>query len=350
MLAIAISFILWIVICLADDIPVEKLALARSVFTESVKHPCVTKCGSDINCFPTGWDKAAEKSRNATNGCDMVVYGTAIDINVKDFHGLPKLWENGRECSVLFLHSESSYLRANPSRDKEKDKNWYIVDVENLHEFSNNRKASKIPKLFPQSFFASTVKYALYIDAKIVINRHPRDILNEFLVPYAKQGKTFLTMVGHPNSHNVSQEVNGIERSLLSDRPTVTHDMKRVTFQGSMYAELNITGAGHMVDTAVMMHDLKSNASHQFSCAWQHQLHIYSDRDQISLQGVIGWFSQDIPAAIAQREHIDKRGILTVDLNINGELVNVRILPAEKFFWLRGTEKFAILARFDWNK
>ena len=347
-LELAIVLLLENCLCLADFIPVEKLDLAKSVFSESIQHPCVTNCGSTTNCFPTAWDKAAEKSRNVTMGCDIVVYSLAIDDRVQNFHELPDLWPTGSECSVLFLNSASKYLRDHPG--KKKGNNWYIVDVERMYGFANNRKASKIPKLFPQSFFASSVKYALYIDAKMKINRPPRDILNEFLIPYATQGNTFLTMVGHPNSNSITKEVNSIAKAQQSDRPTVTHDMKRVVFQAHIYGELNITGAGHMVDTAIMMHDLKSKASLQFSCAWQHQLHIYSDRDQISLQGVLGWFSQGISPEVSQRNHIDERGTLTVDLNVEGEQANVHILSALRYSWIRGTESFSQLSRLGWNK
>lgn len=352
MLCVAVLCMLWclwlcfcIDKCAAGKIPRTSWDKALSVFDAPSRYPCAANCSSDRKCVSTGWDNAAALSRELTRGCSVVLYSIAIERKANEFNKIGNYWNSRLSCSVLFLSHSSEYLRYHSGAKKVS--NWNIVPVMGLEAFSNNRKASKIPKLFPQSFFADTVIYAMYIDAKISLRQHPINILRKHLLPYS-DSNTFLTMVGHFTSRDIVEEVAGIDSARKMGRPRITYDYNLLRLQRDTYVALNITGAGYMVDTAVMMHKLKSNASLQFSCAWQRQLQKYSDRDQISLQGIIGWFSQGISED--PERHVDKFGTHSVDLKIDGEVANLHILSSEKYFWNGGNQSFSVLKRQKWNK
>ncbi|KAJ1391083.1 hypothetical protein B484DRAFT_286964 [Ochromonadaceae sp. CCMP2298] len=325
---------------LADHIPVNMTDIAKRIFT-STEYPCASKCGGD-QCIASAWDATAAQSKNVTAGCDTVLYSIAIDDHADTFNHIDQYWKEPVHCSILYLSANSMYLRKHPSA--EMLGNWTIVPVKKLDAFTNNRKAAKIPKLFPHSFFADSVEYALYVDAKIQLTEHPTKVLSEHLISYAENG-TFLTVVGHPFNHNVTAEVRGIDTRRHSSRPYITHDFALLEFQRDNYTALNITGQDRMVDTAIMMHDLRSAAARPFFCTWQGQLQKFSDRDQISLQGTLGWFSRGITET-----YKEPNGTLHVGLRIiDGSMNSIRILPTKGYFWAGGPHRFSKHKRQHWN-
>jgi hypothetical protein len=79
-----------------------------------------------------------------------------------------------------------------------------------------------------------------------------------------------------------------------------------------------------MVDTAVLLQNLRSVATRSFFCMWQDQLQKFSDRDQIAFQGSVGWFSRNFTNLSVEGD-----GTTHVKVRIDGVLYNICLLPAD---------------------
>jgi hypothetical protein len=125
-----------------------------------------------------------------------VVYSAAIDDHADSFNPIEDYWEKSHQsdlkCSILFISKSSVYIQQHSS--DRKVGNWHIVTVGNLTGgFSDGRKASRVPKLSPGKFFADTVEYALYVDAKLLLLKHPEDLLSTYVY---RANKTSLALMG----------------------------------------------------------------------------------------------------------------------------------------------------------
>jgi hypothetical protein len=334
---------------LSDHIPFELMENATRIFTTK-NFPCVSKCLAE-QCIASAWDEAAAQSRRLTAGCKMVLYSVAIDDRADSFHHIDKYWGEAKSfwgstpaCSVLFLSDRSEFRLKH--KHATRAGNWHIVPVKELSAFSDNRKASKLPKLFPHSFFAGSVDYALYIDTKLRLLDHPSTILHTHLIPYIDK-KTFLTIVRY-HYNDIAQEVAVITRAKDKSRPTITHNLPMLEFQRDTYTALNITGQGRMVDTAILLHNLRSVATRSFFCTWEGQLQKFSDRDQIAFEGTVGWFSRNFTDV-----SVESDGSMDVKVSIASVMYNIHLLPAEKYSYSFGKNsskfKFAVLHRHAWN-
>jgi hypothetical protein len=171
----------------------------------------------------------------------MVLYSVAIDDRADSFHHIDRYWGEARSfwksapaCSVLFLSEKSKFRLKH--KHASRAGNWHIVPVKKLSAFSDNRKAAKLPKLFPHSFFAGSVDYALYIDTKLKLRDHPSSILHKHLIPYIEK-KTFLTVVSYEYSAtNIAEEVALISTAKATSRPTITHNLPMLELQRDTYA------------------------------------------------------------------------------------------------------------------
>lgn len=335
----SVLFILSLLGCLfADHIPTSLMENATSVFAATV-FPCVSNCGSDT-CIASSWDEAAARSRNLTVGCKNVLYSVAIDERADSFNHIPQYWGDSLVCSILFLSDNSAFFVKNPSASTLG--NWTVIAVKTLNAFANNRKAVKIPKFFPHAFFADGVEHALFVDAKIRMLDHPAVIMQKHLIPYKEEG-TFLTLVAHPNCPDLVHDVDLLLK-LRHERPNVTFDLPLLFQQRDTYTALNITGQGRMVDTAVLMHNIRSTAARSFFCTWQGQVQKFSDRDQIAFQGTVGWFTRNFTDSVTGRD-----GTVRVGVNIDGHLQYLRILPRKQYHFAHGRGRFARIGRQHWN-
>lgn len=336
------------VICniLADYIPAHLEENATTIFATS-NFPCVAKCRAE-QCIPSAWDEAAVYSRRLTAGCKMVLYSVAIDDRADSFHHIDKYWGEVKSywgsspaCSILFLSDMSKYRLKRPLSSRAG--NWHIVTVKKLSAFPDNRKAAKLPKLFPHSFFGKSVDYAFYIDAKIRLLDHPSNILHRHLIPYAEK-KTFLTLIRY-DYKDMAEEILAITKAKETKRPTITHNLPMLEHQFETYTALNITGQGRMVDSAILLHNLRAVAAREFFCTWEGQLQKFSDRDQIAFQGTVGWYSRNFTEV-----SVESDGSIHVNVKIGGELHNIRLLPADQYCFGGHNElKFAQLHRHAWN-
>jgi hypothetical protein len=311
---------------------------ASAAFDEQ-EYPCAANCGI-TSCFPSAWDAAAAQSKILTAGCTYVLYSVAIDDRADSFNPIDNYWGDSLTCSVLFLSKHSVYLQRNI--DASKVGNWNIVPVEKLTDsgFSDGRKASRVPKLSPGKFFAESAQYAIYVDAKLKLRKHPAELLRNHL---DRTKYVVLALINiFPAIRDLTNEV-ALIAGARSTRPTVTHDFGMLQHQEKIYASLNITGAGLAIDGALIMSDLRSPAATQFSCMWLNQVLRFSDRDQVAFQGALWYFSHR-----NNDTTVDADGFRHVALDTTAGRHYLRMLPSR--LWWRESPEIAELRRLSWNK
>jgi hypothetical protein len=329
----ACSFAYLLAVLAASVVGKKRSQKFNEVFS-NVPFPCAANC-ADEKCFPSAWDEAAAESRHLTNGCTYVVYSAAIDDHADSFNPIENYWEKSHQsdlkCSILFISKNSVYMQQHSS--DRKVGNWHIVTVGNLTGgmgFSDTRKASRVPKLSPGKFFADTVQYALYTDAKLVLLKHPEDLLSAYVHRANKTSLAFMGVAHH--IHNLHHEVQLIDNARLHGRPGVTNDFTMVKHQEEIYAKLGITGSGLAIDGALIMSDLRSEGGRQFMCKWFNQVLKFGDRDQLAFQGALYYLSHGKINAV-----VDEEGMKTVALDTTDGRFYLRMLPA-KYWWQKKNE------------
>jgi hypothetical protein len=237
--------------------------------------PCETPCSNQASCHITGWATAAEKSRNLTRNCNIVVYSVALGIHVDALHNISAY---PTVCNLVFLDGRSILARRRGSGNT--IGNWTIISTYGLdNDFRNMRRAGKIPKLSPDVFFDRNVQYAIYLDAKLKLIANPLQALQEHMLSFER---VIMAAVRHPRSKSVTAEVNAIIHSQHS-RPTITDSIVTVKTQASYYNSTGLLESGRqtMVEGAMLMHRVHHPAAITLRCAWLDQVLRYSDRDQV---------------------------------------------------------------------
>ena len=159
--------------------------------------PCASECASQSSCFQTGFDEASRVSRALTAGCEIVYYTVGLHSQQSYLRDVENAMTSN--CYVAFVKKESPM----GSRRENVMYGWRIVRVEqkSLTKFSVGRRASRIPKITPKSFFADSVRYALYFDSALTPALRPQDVLaymsvNGSKVAVAMHAHRFM-MAGH---------------------------------------------------------------------------------------------------------------------------------------------------------
>jgi hypothetical protein len=237
--------------------------------------PCDTSCSNRASCHATGWGEAAKKSRALTQNCSLVVYSVALggDVDVlNDVTAYPTV------CNVMFLDGRSILARS--QRMAKTIGNWTVVIAYNLeHSFSNMRRAGKIPKLSPDTFFNERVEFAIYLDAKLQLLVNPLQTLQLHMLAFER---VLMAAVCHPKSAHITAEVNAIKFH-QQHRPDITDSVVTVVNQASYYNSTGLLNPFRqtMVEGAILLHRLHHPAAITLRCAWMDQVLRYSDRDQV---------------------------------------------------------------------
>ena len=229
-----------------------------------------------------------------------------------------------RVCAVAFIAANSLLSKLVRNNNTAYFGNWAVVEVDfsdypdsTLISLGNPRKVSRLPKISPGLFFASTVHHALYIDSKLEFVGDPLTMMNfkdRKTVDRRTRKKVNVTAafvaVRHELSHTIYEEG---EQHKLSCCPScaiiiiiilqpvivveaifkVRRDFSRsVTYypyelrqQVKHYRKL-----GHQLNMsyvnvfegAVLLHNLKSIPGYHFRCMWYREYLLWADRDQIS--------------------------------------------------------------------
>ncbi len=112
-----------------------------------------------------------------TEGCQYALYYISIGINVTDIHPIDNYRGNGVSCSVLFLSRTCILAQSKNLQIVSQLRNWTVSLVDELVEFSNTRKACKVPKLSPKAFLAGSVTHEVYIDSKLILKQNSIQII-----------------------------------------------------------------------------------------------------------------------------------------------------------------------------
>ena len=227
--------------------------------------PCESECSTSKDCFHSGWRRAMLLGKMDTEGCQYALYCISIGINVTDIHPIDNYWGNGVSCSVLFL-SRTCILA--------QSKNLQIV------EFSNPRKACKVPKLSPKAFLAGSVTHAVHIDSKLILKQNSIQIIETHM--RSSSENIIIVGIKHPHSSTITDEMVAIWEA-MKHRPLITYNFSMV-YQQTMYYHKMASTLGHdngyyLIDSAILIHNLQLDAARSFRCLWQEEINAWSDRD-----------------------------------------------------------------------
>jgi UDP-glucuronate 4-epimerase len=253
----------------------------HSLFTWS-RPPCASECSRKDSCMHSGLDEVAHSSRQATDGCSIVVYSVHMGITPYRPPPIPRSFinsttEQSRACYLVFSNVELEKSGNNL--------HWLNIIVgEGLGQsmWWDARRISRIFKLAPQSFFSSSVNVAIYQDAKLQLVLSPYVLATFLHDPTGR--RAFLCAVRHPWQDSPYKERDAIA-AYRKKRQTATHTMRLMDYQMQRYKEFQRSSnvsLVNMIDGALLIHDLKHPCGQFFRCSWAKEYFRNSDRDQLS--------------------------------------------------------------------
>jgi hypothetical protein len=147
---------------------------------------------------------------------------------------------------------------------------------------------------------------------------------------YLKSPDDNIIMVGvkHPKYRTITEEVKSISKD-FKKRPLITNNITIVHEQARHYEQV-ATQFGHreyhMIDSAILFHNLKFEEAKRFRCLWQSEIQFWSDRDQISFPFVLAELSQGL--------EVRKFANYTlIPLRFDDKICYFKILTDPKFSW-----------------
>lgn len=337
------------------------LSLDPLIDYKNASFPCKSECVSlsSQKCFHTAWEIAAARTRIITKECTYVVYSVSLNPDLNDIHPIPDFWSGdsnnsitkSKPCSIYFIQRRSKFVERTGAESLEVVNNWTLILIDNLPMYESRRKASKIPKLMPDMFFAGSVMAAIYIDAKLSLTVSPSQWIQKALYSHPD---TILAAIGHHQLKEIVDEISFIELSNWKKGISSYRDMnannrdlmnKKLMQQYNDYQEnglfelmetQNISQA--LIDGGILFHKLHHPQAAILRCAWLEQVHRYSDRDQAAFPFVVGWFNNFLP--IEQHQDYSLVPLLFDRQNT----YNVMILDTKYHYW-KGKEKISSLVK-----
>ena len=229
-------------------------------------------------------------------------------------------------CAVAFIAANSLLSRMTRANSSAYFGNWAVVEVDfndypdsTLVSLGNPRKVSRLPKISPGLFFASTVHHALYIDSKLEFIDDPLTMMGfkDRKTMDRKTGKRVnvtaaFMAVRHELSRTIYEEgertdsnttlmldimlillpfircmmtVEAIFKVRRDFSRSVTYYPYELRQQVKHYRklgrQLNMSYV-NVFEGAVLLHNLKSIPGYHFRCMWYREYLLWADRDQIS--------------------------------------------------------------------
>ena len=200
--------------------------------------PCESNCVLQVAgrklCFPTDWATVVKTSVAVTTQCSVVLYSVAAGSDVQRMHNITHK-PNSTICNIIYVSYDSPFYLSATKVDGymyesvRKYDQWLLIPVVgNLNQFSNPRKASRLPKLSPSLLFSKNVQYAIYIDNKIQLLVNP-SVLISYMVSNPKIGTVAkhadLLVVGALRYKNGLKDNIGIVASLKNLKPNINFDL-----------------------------------------------------------------------------------------------------------------------------
>ena len=334
--------------------------------------PCESNCVSQVAgrriCFPTDWAAVIKMSVALTTKCSIVIYSVATGNDVQRMYNITYKM-NSNICNIVFVSYDSPFyasatsLRGDHSilESVRKYDQWLLIPVMgNLHQFSNPRKASRVPKLSPSLFFSKNVQYAIYIDNKIQLIVSP-SVLTSYMTSTPINGtitkQADLIVVGALRFKNGLKDNVRTVATLKKLRPNITFDLPEYLQQFDAYKEyskLYELQYNYCFDGALLVHNLKSTSANRLRCNWYREYQMWSDRDQISGVYTISRMLKStnltiIKDAISTWIPTDITRQYSVTTKAKKKYISyVRYMDADKYDLLK-KKKLVIYKRFQWN-
>jgi UDP-glucuronate 4-epimerase len=302
---------------------------------ETQNMPCESGCSQHEDfCFKSGWGSSAAASTRLTKGCAVSVYTVSTSLDTSVLHPAP---EREPKCNIALISEKSKLwlLEASKTNFKfKKDsldypiyKNWTLVPIDTLVGFSDPRKATRVPKIAPEKFFAASVTHAIYLDSSNQLTHPP-----EWYIDLTKgpDGKTAsMVAVQHARSSDVFDEYSKIIHYSTS-RPKITHNpgMLEEQIKGYQYYKDRNENVkfNNVFDGSFLVHDLKSPDAEKFRCRWFEEYMEWSDRDQISGSFVLSTLHQGMKKAGDKEVEKEEEWHPVYDSKASGQPMYVRVL------------------------
>lgn len=299
---------------------------------------CASECSDPSACVKTNIDTALQQSKALTHGCDVVVY-TAYMSNVwNDLPDAPAQdleTSDLRYCYIAFSNvEEHTRLEAQSMGPA-----WKVIYVRNADPINwwDSRRISRIFKLTPARFFAESVRYAIYVDAKLNLIANPQTLIGMMDDADASR-RAVLAAYRHPSRSDPFSEAKAVMES-KGGRPEVSFSLWTMAHQIEQYkshlSSQNLT-LHNLIDGAILVHDLNHPCAKEFRCAWTKEYYQYSDRDQISFPYVLS-VQTERDVKLDQNQEWCPLTCATGDQT----KVYVRIL-SERDHWENGSDKIAV--------
>ena len=271
---------------------------------ESSLNPCASACSYEGLCFQSGWDEAAVESRRVTEGCKVVFYTVNTPPKADQLHQAPNATIG---CNVAFVYKKSIlYVRESESKFYN---NWILIPLKGLSVFPDPRKATRLPKIVPDSFFAPSVQYAIYGDSSIILRQEPQQLVNTF--SRSKGRIAVMAAIRHPYSKTIDEEVKAVLTKTMSKKGKATHYPTKLMEQNKAYESLRRVEDGlnyvNLFDGSFLIHQLQSSSGKQFRCKWYREYQEWADRDQVSGAFVVSKMAYDYNQKFSKKEALKQQ-------------------------------------------
>ena len=223
-------------------------------------------------------------------GCDIVVV-TTIFHNYDLFKDKKNdvFNDDSESCGFTFIDEETCRQQKvkNSTCDTRKKgfaqfrsgaRRVVVVDACALG-FDDLRRASRMPKMLGFRLFPKA-KYIISIDARLILRKTPRAMVDEFLIA---ENKTFMA-VQHPKSltRSVYEEANIVVSQKLADAREVEQQMTRYRLDG-----LPSRHQPPVHEMAFFVYDARDTRIQALLCAWFDEYMRGSVRDQLCWSYVV---------------------------------------------------------------
>jgi hypothetical protein len=247
--------------------------------------PCASECSSSSDCYHSGFDEAAKMSTRITDGCDVVFYTVSLHRAQSGLMHVDTIMN--AKCYIAFVKRSSPLGQRNPGTLN----GWNVVVVSdyNMQVFGVSRRASRLPKISPASFFAKTVQYAVYFDTGGTPKIRP-DALDQYM--RSDEKRVAIAMLYHrfqvTDWHHVRSPVQEINHILKCNNSALASELvkQRDAYQAASNLNNNLRYRVMPVGSFII-HDLLSVQGSRFRCNWLNEYLQWGDRDQPPLYYVL---------------------------------------------------------------
>jgi hypothetical protein len=278
---------------------------------ETALNPCASACSYPKLCFSSGWDEAAEVSRRLTEHCPIVFYTINTPPKADMLHLAPNATIS---CNIAFVYKKS-ILYQREVHNKYYN-NWILIPVKGLSVFPDPRKATRLLKISPDSFFGPTVRYAIYGDSSIILRQTPQDIVDHYSRD-ANGKEAVLAAIRHPYSKTIQEEVNAVLTKTKKLNNKVTHYPSKLSEQSKAYEALRSVEPGlnfvNLFDGSFLVHKLQSTSGKTFRCKWYREYQEWADRDQVPGAFVLNKMTFDYNQKFGDKEAVSKLEWLPIE-------------------------------------